>query len=327
MKRVKPMRPLAFRAAATLDTTQEQLGPLAEFIGNWKGKGFNLISLPDFQDNKFFRLKLNATFETLSFSPVSAPVPNRGSVEKDISFMAMQYQQAVNDIVTSESLHAETGMWLNLPPGTNDPSIPNPNKRPDWEDWKWSVARLGIIPHGDALLTQGPYKTNTAGLNGKGGGPFLPVLDSTPFTLDPKTGARINTTDPDILKLFTSPALPLPSGITVQNIANPNLVLADAIATQNIVETVVLAVNAAPVGDIALPGFIPSEPDINGGINNIPFVSKNANADSFAAIFWIETVKNKDGSKILQLQYSQTLILNFGGLNWPHISVATLIKG
>jgi len=102
--------------------------------------------------------------------------------------------------------------------------------------------------------------------------------------------------------------------------------LASAIATQNIVETVVLVVNAAPVAGIALPGFIPTEPDITGGISNIPFVIKNANANSFTAIFWIETVKNKDGSQFLQLQYSQTLILNFGGLNWPHISVATLIK-
>jgi hypothetical protein len=326
MKRVKPMRPLAFRAAATTDTTQEQLGPLAGFIGNWGGKGFNLISLPDFQDNKFFRLKLNATFEMLNFSPISAPVPNRGSKEKDISFMAMQYQQAVNDIVTSEGLHVETGMWLNLPPGTNDPSIPNPNKRPDWEDWKWSVARMGIIPHGDALLAQGPYKTNTIGPKGDEGRPFLPILDSTPFTLD-STGARVNTTDPEILAAFTSPTLPLPPGITTQHIANPNQVLVDTIAAQNIVETVVLVVNMAPIGGIALPAFIPSESDINGGISNIPFLIKNASVTSFTAIFWIETVKNKDGSQFLQLQYSQTLILNFGSLNWPHISVATLVKG
>lgn len=327
MKRIKPMKPLAFRAAAPSAAPQSPFGPLAEFLGSWRGKGFNLISLPDFQDKKPFQLKLTATFETLTFNPFNAPVPDRGSKENDISYMAMQYQQAVNDIVTTEGIHVETGMWLNLPPGTNDPSISNPNKLPDWENWKWSVARLGIIPHGDALLAQGPYKTNTAGPDGKGGGPFLPVLDSTPFTLDPKTGARINTTDPAILAPFTSPALPLPPGITKQDIANPNQVLVDAIANQNIVETVVLVVNAAPVGDIALPGFIPTEPDINGGISNIPFVIKNANANSFAAIFWIETVKNKDGSQFLQLQYSQTVILNFGDLKWPHISVATLIKG
>jgi hypothetical protein len=28
----------------------------------------------------------------------------------------------------------------------------------------------------------------------------------------------------------------------------------------------------------------------------------------------------------VQLQYTQTVILNFLGINWPHISVATLLK-
>ncbi len=28
----------------------------------------------------------------------------------------------------------------------------------------------------------------------------------------------------------------------------------------------------------------------------------------------------------MQLQYTQTIILNFLGINWPHISVATLLK-
>jgi len=27
-----------------------------------------------------------------------------------------------------------------------------------------------------------------------------------------------------------------------------------------------------------------------------------------------------------QLQYTQTVLLNFNGLSWPHVSVATLIK-
>ena len=42
------------------------------------------------------------------------------------------------------------------------------------------------------------------------------------------------------------------------------------------------------------------------------------------AIFWIETVKNPDGTTFLQLQYTQRVLLVFNGLVWPHISVATL---
>jgi hypothetical protein len=63
-----------------------------------------------------------------------------------------------------------------------------------------------------------------------------------------------------------------------------------------------------------------------GGIFNIPFVQKNANPTSLVAIFWIEKVKQADGSTFMQLQYTQTVILNFLGINWPHISIATLIK-
>jgi hypothetical protein len=53
---------------------------------------------------------------------------------------------------------------------------------------------------------------------------------------------------------------------------------------------------------------------------------RNANATRLDTIFWIETVQQTDGSTFLQLQYTQTVILNFLGIDWPHISVSTLIK-
>jgi hypothetical protein len=64
----------------------------------------------------------------------------------------------------------------------------------------------------------------------------------------------------------------------------------------------------------------------SGGITNIPFVVQNANATQMDAIFWIEKVLQPDGSTFMQLQYTQTVILNFLGINWPHVSVATLVK-
>ena len=32
------------------------------------------------------------------------------------------------------------------------------------------------------------------------------------------------------------------------------------------------------------------------------------------------------GDDLLQLQYTQTVLLNFKGLSWPHVTVATLHK-
>lgn len=43
---------------------------------------------------------------------------------------------------------------------------------------------------------------------------------------------------------------------------------------------------------------------------------------SVNATFWLETIEGNPA--IQQLQYAQTVLLNFNGLSWPHITVATL---
>jgi len=63
-----------------------------------------------------------------------------------------------------------------------------------------------------------------------------------------------------------------------------------------------------------------------GGILNIPFVTANANASQLDAVFWIETVPGGPGVSFVQLQYTQTVTLNFEGIQWPHITLATLLK-
>ncbi len=60
-------------------------------------------------------------------------------------------------------------------------------------------------------------------------------------------------------------------------------------------------------------------------------MTTNAAAVSLNSVFWIETVAPPAGSPpgtypTMQLQYTQTVILNFLNISWPHISVATLVK-
>ncbi len=156
-----------------------------------------------------------------------------------------------------------------------------------------TVARLGTIPHGDSLLAQGNSLTVA-------GGPLIGAIDSTP-------------TGPGILPGYLDPFLnpPLPPGFKLPFVKNPNLALQEAIQGQDITNTVVLIISTSP----------------SGGIVNIPFVVQNANATRLDAVFWIESVQQPDGSgTFMQLQYTQTVILNFLGIDWPHISVATLIK-
>ena len=142
---------------------------------------------------------------------------------------------------------------------------------------------------------------------------------------------------------------------------DPNVVLANAIEKQNILNFIKFEVNTKPTKGID-----------GGGTANIAFLggagatvakegsSPNAFIDSVTATFWIETVECKfsapgDSPKectfrpaedfgptftipptvgrktdvpftvsYTQLQYSQEVLLSFNGILWPHVSVATL---
>jgi hypothetical protein len=156
-----------------------------------------------------------------------------------------------------------------------------------------TVVRLATVPHGDSVLAQGPARTSP-------GAPVIPPVDPTP------TGGQSGT--PGYLESYFR--APLPPGIPAEAKLNPNVVLTDAIQGQKILSTVTLSVSSAD----------------QGGVVNIPFVVVNANATRVSATFWIETVEGPDGVPFLQLQYSQTVILNFLDIDWPHVSVATLVK-
>ena len=114
-------------------------------------------------------------------------------------------------------------------------------------------------------------------------------------------------------------------------LANPNVILTDAIQQlqtqgRKILSTSTLSVSAVAAGGINGTPVAPPKNPGPGTIGNIPFVARNAEVTAFSSIFWIETIGNPDGSQFVQLQYTQTVLLQFSGLLWPHISVATLVK-
>jgi hypothetical protein len=296
------MKALEFRAAAPIDAQIFQRGLLRQLGGTWIGKGFNLISKPAKELNLPFVLQVNATMETITFTPIQAPIPNRGSVQDDITIFGHTYQQRVSDAATFGLLHIEEGMWISVPP-TTDPSQPA------------TVARLATIPHGDSVLAQG------SGIRVENTPPKFEVADPTPFPGPQQPPPGYFPPPPNLPS--TNPPQPFPPGFDLRNI---NQALADAIQGQTILEMVVLEVSTSKnPPNPELPG------PFGGGIVNIPFVDKNADAVQLDATFWIETIAPPAGSPpgtqpTLQLQYTQRVVLNFIGINWPHISVGTLVK-
>ena len=91
------------------------LGLLGGLAGTWKGHGFNLIARPDFHDNADLYLQLNHTRETLTFTPIGGPVPNRGFGQDDIQLFGLTYLQQISDAAKDGALHIEPGIWVTQP--------------------------------------------------------------------------------------------------------------------------------------------------------------------------------------------------------------------
>jgi hypothetical protein len=136
----------SFRAVPERSALAEELGPLNDLPGRWTGSGFNLIARPDFAQKNDIFLELNLTAETLEFSTIGSPIPNRGSTQGDIFLRGVTYLQQISDAKTNGALHIEPGIWLKIPP-TTAPSASE------------SVARLACVPHGDAVCAVGEATT------------------------------------------------------------------------------------------------------------------------------------------------------------------------
>ena len=168
----------------------------------------------------------------------------------------------------------------------------------------YDLARITTVPHGDAVMALGNSSANTGG----------PVIDATMSALP--TGDL-----PPVLgyaDVYSHIEVPgFHSGF-------PNTYLiahldAQKKAGQTVLSTVQLDVSTLN----------------NGGIHNIPSISKKVNAKAFESTFWLETVKDEaTGKTFPQLQYSQNTNLEFPvrgntgdeTIQWPHVNVNTLIK-
>ena len=104
------------------------------------------------------------------------------------------------------------------------------------------------------------------------------------------------------------------------NPTHPNGLLNRANQGVNVVRTTVLHVDSTVQ---------------SGGISNIPFVVRQADAAEMQSTFWIQELDEYDvfGEPKLRLQYSQTVMLDFfprpdgeGLVRWPHVSINTMEK-
>jgi hypothetical protein len=277
---------------APVSVTPAPLGPLAAFTGNWIGGGFNTIFRPNSQKTptgpfpvppmgpEESVLELNLTSESLSFSPSLGNITNRGvDTQEDIILNGVPYLQVINDVTTlpGRSIHFEPGIWLSIP-ATTTPKA------------GVTLARMASIPHGTTVSAQGTFES----IAGK---PQIAAVDITPF--DPGTRERappfafpsLVATKNNTFRLPQDLASFMAAGtITQAMLTDPNTLLRNQIANQNISETICIDISTAPTA-----------PLFGGGVADIAFllgvnpppadaVGPNAQTVLMRATFWIETV-------------------------------------
>jgi hypothetical protein len=305
----------AQEAAQPLELLPDPLGPLARLVGDgeeatWIGDGFNTIWRPhplaEGGQDRF--LELNLTTEKLVFTRIKGAIPNRGLLMPDINMFGITYmQQIAEKHDPTEGLHIEPGIWANVPHTTNPAEPP-------------TVVRMGSIPHGTAILAQGTGKTIL-------GGPHIGENNIIPFAVGspPPPNSDFASAEAVFTELNLATGTPfrhMSPGVTEDLVKNPNSFLQKGLAGKKIVNTTVLAISTlhTPVkgGGTANTAFLEAASFPPGG---------NAKAVEVSAIFWIEAIEGEGGApNTLQLQYTQLVQLDFNGLRWPHVTVATLQK-
>ena len=311
--------PAVVNEAAALTASPDLLGLLRGLVGGesaskpsrtWQGRGFNMIWRPNFPmpgnpnpDRHF--LQLNMIFETFSVTDITGSgIANRALHESDIFLGGIAYTQEIKDTFDDSDQHFEPGVF-NWVPATQQPDEPA------------TIVRMGSIPHGTTINMQGTAFVHN-------GPPQFEEVSITPFVIgDPNN--RVPFPNEENLSSTTQARTDLArvASLTQAQLDNPNLFLEQANAGKTITRTTVLVLTTDPTENP------PANPELGGGAANIAFLegpvgNPNADVPRARSIFWINEGTYEDGSHLLELQYSQTVLLDFSGLSWPHITVATL---
>lgn len=307
-------------------------------------------------------LELNLTTETLSFSNPLGSVPNRGlEAQNDIFLNGVPYVQAISDVTNPATgkadgvpsgIHFEPGLWMHVPATTTDPVLGE------------SLVRMASIPHGTTINAQGLAPTSSiAGPPTIPAMDITPTVIGTsnkiPFAAQNASATNTPRLPQDLTKFIAA------GTITQAILTDPNIVLRNANKGKTITKTTVFTVSTVPsapelgggtaniaflqgastgtnpgpnanavqasatfwievVQDkITVPVHKPGDPPLT-----IPAPSPQPGAQ--VPTFLVNPPHEITQPKTItvtstQIQYSQNVFLNFAGLTWPHVSVATLI--
>lgn len=306
-------------------------------------------------------LELNLTLETLSFSAPLGSVPNRGlETQSDIFLNGVPYVQAIQDVtnpVTGKAdgkpsgIHFEPGLWMRVPATKSDPALGE------------SLVRMGSIPHGTTINAQ--CLAPTSSIAGPPQIPAVDITpfpigfpsNKIPFASQTASNAATPRLPQDLSKFIAT------GMISQAVLTDPNTILRGANQGRNITKTTVFTVATTPTapelgGGTANIAFLEgvsagAGPNASAAQMSATFWVEEVQSKIEVPVFKLGDPPLKipapsphPGALVptfevtpphaitapktitvtsTQIQYSQTVFLNFAGITWPHVSCATLI--
>lgn len=322
------------------------LGPLYDMVGTWTNdpeQGWNLIAVPGplesdgdpsfFNNAHGFILETIPYIETITFTPISVTL-NRGQFRPQVSFGrppsdeqqiqqigALLYEQRISSAGVDKSnpnyeaitaffakrgfsegtpIHAEQGMLLNI------------LNLDDYGLEHFQIARMGTIPHGNAMLCLGTNEALPAPNIDPNG------INALPTPVDPSRGMPVEYT----INSYLSPDHSITGYPFYPHFipTTPNQTLINANE----------GIEFESTNHLSL-----STKNGTGGLLSIPFVGggfdgTQLNATDMTVDYWISKVK---GTGEIRIQYAQNINIVFPSkldpslpIIWPHVGLNTLRK-
>lgn len=307
-------------------------------------------------------LELNLTEETLSFTQGTlGNIPNRGfGGQGDLFLNGVPYVQTVNDVTqgTPVGIHFEPGVWLQVPASTNPQdgvsvvrmaSIPH-GTTINLQGSSTSTAGAPTIPPLDptpfSLGGGAPFRFPSQTASDphtfripQDLGPFIASGQITQALLDDPNSflrnaiAHQNIVQTTTIEVASAPEVPPaltipPQGGGTANIAfltaNADVPSRQPGASPKVfagakstfwIETIEHKIVIPIFREGQPPLVVPTPPDPVAGIPAQSFVLHPPFPIPRPVTITVHST---------QIQYSQVVLLNFGPLSWPHVSVATL---
>jgi hypothetical protein len=305
------------RSISKAQVNDDELGHLKLLPGTWQnapnlnGRGWNMIALP-FVDpaggDLNYRLLLNQYNEVLKFTTVNKAVPNRGIKEVDGQVtntdqfvVTLDYEQSITQVAAEDfpvsGQAGGQGDGIHLEPGL---FLQMANEATD----DLEIARMASIPHGNSVMALGKVR----------------IFDSPPI-IENENGLPIGL-DGDLNQPYLAPYKKFQDN-PFKNLFNP-------VDPNDLLRKANQGINIARTTEFKFDTKFGT-----GGINNIPFIKRQADASEMTATFWLQELEELDenDNPKLRLQYTQTVMLDFfprpdgqGVIKWPHVSINTLEK-